>query len=82
MKILVINAGSSSLKFQLINMPMNEDQEQPVVLIEGGFERIASNRSPPKKSKSPNPSAQIAENRSETPFLQAFRSAIRCSVRL
>lgn len=39
-KIMVVNTGSSSLKFQLIDMPMNEDTEQPVVLIEGGFERI------------------------------------------
>ena len=39
-KIMVVNTGSSSLKFQLINMPMNEDAEQPEVLIEGGFERI------------------------------------------
>ena len=39
-KILVVNAGSSSLKFQLINMPEDETKEAPKVLIEGGFERI------------------------------------------
>ena len=39
-KILVVNAGSSSLKFQLIDMPEDETKEQPVVLFEGGFERI------------------------------------------
>ena len=39
-KILVVNAGSSSLKFQLINMPWDENVEKPVVLFEGGFERI------------------------------------------
>ena len=39
-KILVVNAGSSSLKFQLIDMPWDENVEQPVVLFEGGFERI------------------------------------------
>ena len=39
-KILVVNAGSSSLKFQLIDMPWDENVEKPVVLFEGGFERI------------------------------------------
>ena len=39
-KILVVNAGSSSLKFQLIDMPWDENVESPVVLFEGGFERI------------------------------------------
>ncbi len=39
-KILVVNAGSSSLKFQLIDMPWDEAVEEPVVLFEGGFERI------------------------------------------
>ena len=39
-KIMVVNAGSSSLKFQLIDMPVDEAKEEPVVLIEGGFERI------------------------------------------
>ena len=39
-KILVVNAGSSSLKFQLIDMPEDENKEKPVVLFEGGFERI------------------------------------------
>ena len=39
-KIMVVNAGSSSLKFQLIDMPVDESKEEPVVLIEGGFERI------------------------------------------
>ena len=34
MKILVINAGSSSLKYQLINMETEE------VLAKGGCERI------------------------------------------
>ena len=39
-KILVVNAGSSSLKFQLIDMPWDENVETPVVLFEGVFERI------------------------------------------
>lgn len=39
-KIMVVNAGSSSLKFQLINMPADENVEKPEVLIEGNFERI------------------------------------------
>ena len=32
-KILVVNAGSSSLKFQLIDMPWDENVEKPVVLF-------------------------------------------------
>jgi len=39
-KILVVNAGSSSLKFQLINMPDDEAKEESIVLFEGNFERI------------------------------------------
>ena len=39
-KILVVNAGSSSLKFQLIDMPKDENEANHVVLFEGGFERI------------------------------------------
>lgn len=37
MKILVLNCGSSSLKFQLINMENNER------MAKGNFERIGRN---------------------------------------
>ena len=40
-KIMVVNAGSSSLKFQMIEMPESKNEKhEPVVLIEGNFERI------------------------------------------
>ena len=39
MKVLVLNCGSSSLKFQLINM---ENEER---MIKGNYERIGGKRS-------------------------------------
>ncbi len=39
-KIMAVNAGSSSLKFQLLNMPMKGEGKEEEVLIEGLFERI------------------------------------------
>lgn len=39
-KIMAVNAGSSSLKFQLLNMPMKGEEKGEEVLIEGLFERI------------------------------------------
>ena len=40
-KIMVVNAGSSSLKFQMIEMPESKNEKhEPVGLIEGNFERI------------------------------------------
>ena len=39
-KIMAVNAGSSSLKFQLLNMPMKGEGKEEEVLIEGLFDEL------------------------------------------
>ncbi len=57
-KIMVVNAGSSSLKFQLLEMEKDEKSEYSKVLIEGLFERIGIDN-PMLRMKIPNAEGEM-----------------------